>query len=126
MLTDDPDILLEGLADSPSGSMTDPNLKPPTSTEINHDAEEIGGNEAGADIVADQMELQKEIEKQQQVEHQRIVEPQLNNLQDALGDIGNGIMQGQQQTTAGNQAFQGLDKELAGVNTLLAGLEKTL
>lgn len=143
MVTNDPDVFFEGLSDGPSGSgmggsmstskppqqtdVEDPMAdKPMSALDISKEADEMGGNMEGADVVRDQMKQQQDMQKQQEMERQKVLEPQMQDLEQSMQKLNVGVMQGQQQATAGSEALSGLDKELTSVNTLLGGLQKQM
>lgn len=154
MLTDHPDVFTEDIGGGPMGSggmsgdiskpssvkrpadnptdqesisATDPTAnKPLNSVEIEKQADEIGGNDVAADAMSNSLKMQQDMEKQQQVERQKIIQPQFDQLNSAMTGLQQGVLQGKQAATSGGEQFGALEKEMVGLNTLLGNLQKQM
>ncbi len=137
LLTEDPDVFMEDMAGSISTPGGDPTPKPgeqPASapdankplnaTEIEKQATEVGGTPEAGDVVADQMKMQQEMEKEQAQQRQQIMEPQFQQLNDTRGQLQTGVLQGKQATQTGGDQFGNLEKEMTSLNTLIGNLQK--
>lgn len=140
MLTDDPDLFMEDMsgggmsgggmsgggmssarpADNPTTA--DP-AKPMDPTDLQKQARDIGGNDAASDVVAGQLKQQEDMKKQAQQERQRVLDPQFDRMNDVMGELQQGVLQGQQMTQTGNQQFNDLDDEMTSLNTLLGNIQ---
>jgi hypothetical protein len=101
--------------------------KPLNATEIQKQAQDATGSEtAGSDEVANQLKLQQDMEKQAEQERQKIMEPQMQELHQAMQKLNTGVLQGKQQAMGGNEAFGGLEKEMTNINTLLGTMQKQI
>lgn len=154
MLTDHPDVFVEDMGSGPMGSggmsgniskstpstptkrtadapttqeppNSEPN-KPLNATDIQKSADEAGGSPAAADVVADQMKQQQEMEKQAQLERQKILQPQFAQLNTSMSKLQDGVLQGKQAATSGGEQFGDLEKEMTSLNTLLGNLQKQI
>ena len=139
LLTEDPDVFQEDMAGSistPGGGPTPkpgageppPSApgadKPLNSTEIEKQADEVGGTPQAGDVVADQMKMQQEMEQEQAQQRQQIMEPQFQQLNDTMGQLQTGVLQGKQATQTGGDQFGNLEKEMTSLNTLIGNLQK--
>jgi len=102
--------------------------KPLNATEIEQEADTIAGTDAGdADQqVADELKAQQEAEQVAAQQRQEIMQPQIDKLNTSLGAIDTGITQGQTQVTNADAAFGGLDKEMAALKSVIAGIKKSM
>lgn len=145
LLTEDPDVFMEldtsmdpGGMDEPAGpgmadqqNMVEPEAeeeKPLNATEIEKEADEIAGDDAGnADAeIANELKAQQEAEMQAAQERKEMMQPQIDKLNSSLSNIQTGLTQGQAQATDANQAFSGLDQEMAALKQLVANIGKTM
>jgi hypothetical protein len=149
LITEDPDLFLEGPMSGGSmttGGMTS-GIKPPTpgapgtenmvdtsdemdkplnATEIEKQAEEQTGMPDASGQMADQMKMQQDMLKQQNQERQKLIQPQMDSLEQSMNQLNTGILQGKQATMAGGDQFGDLEKEMGAVNALVSNLGKTL
>jgi chromosome segregation ATPase len=143
LLTEDPDVFMEldtsmdPEMDAPAGpgmddqqNMVEPEAeeKPLNATEIEKEADEIAGDDAGnADAeIANELKAQQEAEMQAAQERQEMMQPQIDKLNSSLANIQTGLTQGQAQATDANQAFGGLDQEMAALKQVVANIGKTM
>jgi hypothetical protein len=146
VITEDPDILreldssIDKSLEEPSTpnipikepdikkSATEPEVgeeKPLTALDVEKQAEDITG-ENPDQAIKDQIKAQEEAEKQQEIERQKILQPQMQELQTSMGQLGTGITQGAAAVKNGGEAFQGLDKNMSAIQALLQNLEKQI
>ncbi len=110
---------------SQSMDVDEGDVKPLNATEIQKKAtDDTAENPAAADIMADQMKIQQDMEKQQQVERQKILKPQFDELNSAMSGLQQGVLQGKQATMSGGEQFGALEKEMTSLNTLLGNIQK--
>ncbi len=140
MLTDDPDLFTEDMG--MSGSMSGASMSKPTArtadnpttaqpgaqksmdaTDLQKQARDVGGNDAASNVVADQLKQQEDMERQAQVERDRILTPQFDRMTDAMSGLQQGVLQGKQATQTGNQQFTDLEKEMTSLNTLVGNIQ---
>jgi len=126
MLTDDPDILLENDMDNEQDVVEPGAEKPLSPTEIDKEAMDAAGSEDASQEVADQLKQQQDLQKQQDTERQRILEPQLQDLNTTMGALQAGVLQGKDQSDSSNQAFSQMDQELGSLQALIQNLEKSI
>jgi len=124
IITEDPDILVElnSSMNSPMDAV-DPGMEQPsTSTDVERQAEEIGGEDPDPQI-RDQIRDQEEAGQQQQNERQRLIDPQMQELQDTVGQLDDNITQGVASIDKQNRAFNGLDSDMSAIQAILQSLE---
>lgn len=100
--------------------------KPLTGTEIEQQADKEAGSEDASRQVADKLKMQQEMEKQAEMQRQKVIQPQIQQLHQAMDKLNTGVAQGQQAATTGGQSFGALEKEMTNVNSLLGNLEKQI
>lgn len=99
---------------------------PLTAAEIQKQAQDVAPEQNAAKDVANQLKAQQDAEEAQRQQRERIIQPQVQQLNQSLNRLGAGITQGKQATTTGNTQFGSLDKEMIGIRTLLQNLTKSI
>ena len=147
VITEDPDILTEldttmdqtmeqqppsnptAIASATPDDIIEPKpnepIKPLTAIEVENQAEVMTGEDPDQEIM-DQIRGQEEAQRQIDLERQRLLEPQMDELRGSMSSLGAGITQGAAATRTGNDSFSGLDKQMAKINAIVGNLEKQL
>lgn len=152
VITEDPDILIEldSSMDKPMDnevagdaasidaavpesepldqSVTEPEAgddKPLTAVEVEKQAEEMAGVDPESEV-ADQIKAQEEAQRQMELERQKLLQPQMQELRNSMGALGTGITQGTAAAQTGGEAFSGLDDQMAKINAILGQLENQI
>ncbi len=124
LITEDPDIFCESLDQTINNQAMD---KPLTGMEIQKQSRDMSGdNNIAAQELAKQLKGKQDLEKKQQLERQRLVTPQFNELQQEMQKLNSGITQGKQDMMSRGQQFQDLENEMTGVNSLIGSLSKSV
>jgi len=121
LITEDPDIFNEE-ASIPGQGMN----KPLNSAEISQEADNLTNTPDASNEVAQQMRQAQDAQKQNETERQRVLGPQMKNLNQAMNQLNTGLVQGQQAAAAGAKQFSGLDKSVNDINTMLQSLENNI
>lgn len=141
VITEDPDIISE-LDSSIDTSLEEPantsalpsqsvaiskvgQKKPLTATDVEKQATNIAGKNPDQQI-KDQIKTQEETQRKQEKERQDMLEPQMQDLQTSMDTLGTGITQGASAAKQSGEAFNGLDKNMSAIQTILQNLEKEL
>ena len=103
----------------------EPIAKPSTAIEVEKQAEVMAGEDPDQDMM-DQIRGQEEAQRQIDLERQRLLEPQMDELRSSMSSLGTGITQGAAATRTGNDSFSGLDRQMAKINAIVGNLEKQL
>lgn len=137
VITEDPDIIseLDSSMDTSLEAPASPNKsvatskvdqkKPLTATDIDEKATDIAGENPDSQI-KDQIKAQEEIQRKQEEERHKTLEPQMQDLQTSIDTLGTGITQGASAAKQSGEAFNGLDKNMSAIQTILQNLEKQL
>lgn len=147
LLTEDPDILVEldstmntdmgaspppetGVQDAQADdqSVMEPKAgeeKPLTAAEVDKQAEKVAGEKPDQEV-ADQIKAQQEADRQKELQRRQLLEPQMNDLNKSMDSLRTGITQGVSAAKTGGDAFGGLDKQLAQINSILSQLQKQM
>lgn len=110
-------------AEEPIDASSDKPLSP---ADIEKQADQMGGMEAASDVMADQMKVQQDMQRQQELEKQKMLKPQFDQLNAAMSGLQQGVLQGKQAASTGGEQFTNLEKEMTSLNTLLGGLQKQI
>jgi len=101
--------------------------KPLTSVEIKKQAEDLVGDENNiSSNMTDQMKKQQEMEKQMQTQKERMLMPQMKQLQQSMHKLNVDVLQGKQATETGDEKFDSLEKEMTNINSLIGNLQKQI
>jgi hypothetical protein len=127
VITEDPDVLteLDASLNGPVQDLGDDNgmEKPLTSAEIEKQATDVAGEDPNQQV-KDQIKAQEEAEQAQEQERRKLLEPQMQELQSSMGELGTGITQGIDAVETGGDAFQGLGDNMTAIQAILKNLEQ--
>lgn len=140
IITEDPDILSE--VDSSIDSSMDSNdvsvpttpavdksvnaqEAPLTSMDVEKQAKEIAGEDPPMQV-KDQLKAEDEAKRAQEAERRKMIEPQMQELQNSMDTLGTGITQGVDAANQGGEAFKGLDGNMSAIRAILQNLEKQI
>lgn len=137
VITEDPDIMVEldttmdqSMEQLSSPTATEPIVpdnviepeieKPLTAVETEKQVEILPGQDPDQAMM-DQIRDQEEVQRQIDLERQRLLEPRMDELRGSMDSLGTGITQG---IGAAKTSFSGLDKQMAKINAIVGNLEK--
>jgi hypothetical protein len=147
LITEDPDILTE-LDSSLDRSLDDPGAantmpatpdqdasvvepeigsdSPMSAIEVEKQATELTGGMAdeNPDQITDQVKAQEEATRQQEMERQKLVQPQIDALGSSMTNLDTNVAQGLASAQKSTQTFAGLNDEMSQIQALLQQLEK--
>jgi len=126
VITEDPDILteLDASLNGPVQDLGDSGIdKPLTSAEIEKQATDVAGEDPDQQV-KDQMKAQEDAERTQEQERRKLLEPQMDELQNSMGELDTGITQGIDAVETGGNAFQGLGDNMSAIRAILKNLEQ--
>lgn len=120
LITEDPDIFDMNRHDANLVDASDPG----TNGELRQQARTETDNEQVADQLADKKKMEQDLEQQQQKVKQQTIDPQIQELEQAMQKLNVGVLQGKQATNTRNDQFGDLEHEVTNVNQLLQNLQK--
>ena len=148
VITEDPNLLseldssIDPSTDEPAGSVATAPITPGSKidksvaepevdqekpmAQLTDEWEEESAGEDPDQQMKDQTQAQEEAERQQEAERRKILEPQMQNLQTSMDTLGTDITRGVAAANQGDEAFSGLDKNMATIQTILKNLESQL
>lgn len=144
LITEDPDIFMEvdasmntSMDSNPAGADLASDIgpqqeeqgdKPLDELEIQKQADEIAGDDAGdADRqIADQLKAQQNAEQEMMQQRREMLEPEMDKLDSGMNALQTGVTQGRAQAADAGEAFNGLDQEMAELKAVIANVGKSL